>query len=77
MYSNGYRPADAFAVTPSDDTELALDGFYVGGAGVVNVVTEKGTETPFTCAAGTTIALGIRKIKSTSTTATLIVGYRN
>lgn len=62
------------AVTPSDSTFVNFDGLLVGGAGVVNVVDSLGVTTAITCQAGQLIPGKITQVKSTSTTATLIVG---
>lgn len=75
--NNSFVPPDAATITPSDTTEVGLVGIYVGGAGNVTVTTEKGNDVPYTnVPAGTTIVLGIRKVKATGTTATGIVGYK-
>lgn len=75
MYKNDLLPSDGATITPSDTAELGLIGFYVGGAGDVAVTTQKGTDIIYhACPVGTQIVLGIRHIKSTGTTATLITG---
>lgn len=72
-------PPDADEITKSDSTILQnCIGLYIGGAGDVNVVTEKGTTVLFEAVpAGTQISLGITKVLSTSTTASKIVGFYN
>ena len=75
-----------FTVTPSDTVDLApfsqnqaLTGvIYVGGAGNLVVAFSDGTLVNFTAAvAGFTIPIAVRRVNSTSTTATAIVAcYR-
>ena len=74
-----YTYDNAEAVTPSDSTVFSpvLDGFHVGVAGNVAVVTEAGSAVTLTaCLAGTIYPIRVSKIKSTGTTATTIVGLR-
>lgn len=68
---------DGVAITPADsDLARSVKGFYVGGAGNVAVVTASGTALTFTAVpAGTIIPLVCRRISSTSTTATAIIGF--
>jgi hypothetical protein len=70
---------DAFAVTPSDGTALTypIRGFHVGVAGNVALVTPGGTTVVFVgCVAGAYYPYAATYIRSTSTTATSIVGLR-
>lgn len=72
-------PAEhAFAVTPSDSADLAhvTRGLWVGGAGNISVDLNGGeTAVVFSgVAAGTMLPLAVTRVRSTSTTATLIVG---
>lgn len=63
------------AITPSDTVEHDIDGFYVGGAGNVAVTDAKGNVVTFTAPpVGTVINLRCKRIMSTNTTATLIIG---
>lgn len=66
----------AEAVTPNDSTVVAFDAFYVGGTGGdVSVITDRNQTVTFTgVPAGTIIPLKIVRVRSTSTTATGIVG---
>lgn len=69
----------AVAVTASDITEYApvLDAVFVGGAGDIAVVPANGSAAVvFTVPAGAIIPLAVKKINSTDTTATNIVGLR-
>lgn len=75
--------ARAVAVTPSDATDLSLaeanvgPTLYVGGAGNVSVETIGGDEVIFSgVAAGSFMPLQVRKVRSTGTTATLILQVR-
>ncbi|MGA0837813.1 MAG: spike base protein, RCAP_Rcc01079 family [Ilumatobacteraceae bacterium] len=64
------------AVTPSDSTDLTTlaRAIYVGGAGNVVAVQHDGTAVTFTgVPAGTVLPIAVRRINSTSTTATAIV----
>lgn len=66
---------DAFAVTPSDTTQLKANALYVGGAGNVAVVTEAGSTVTFTgVPAGTVLPIRVRQVLSSNTTATTILG---
>lgn len=66
----------AGVVTPSDATVLVVTrGLYIGGAGNVNVTME-GDQADVLFSgvpAGTVLPIRVSKVKSTSTTATLIV----
>lgn len=77
----------AFTITPSDSTDFGpcgkgtgtsanlTDAVYVGGAGDVAVVFEDGAVFTFKAVpVGTTIPVRARRINSTNTTATLLVG---
>lgn len=76
--TSGLSAGDAVNITPSDVDDHNLNGIYVGGTGNVNVVTDAGTTVLFSaCPVGTKIELLIKRVKSTSTTATLIVGFRS
>lgn len=84
MTTNATDPSYyAVAVTPSDSTSLlrtvagvnyAPRSIYVGGAGAVNVEWADGTNVTFSgVAAGQVLPIRPVKVRSTSTTATLIV----
>lgn len=67
--------SDAFAITPSDSTIFATipSALYVGGAGDVIVVTEKGTQVLFTSVpAGTTIPLRVTQVKAGSDASNIV-----
>lgn len=73
--SDPYR--EAFAVTPADGADLALytRGIWVGGAGNINLDTVGGNTILISgIQAGTLLPIRAKRIRSTSTTATLIVG---
>ncbi len=67
----------AAAVTPSDSTDLTnyTRAIYVGGSGniVVDMAGDGSTLTFSNVAAGTILPLQVKRIRSTSTTATAIV----
>ena len=67
---------DGFAITKSDDNELAqvTRGIYVGGAGNISLVTERGNTIVLKGALAGTI-LNVRAVKVlAATTATDLVG---
>ena len=70
-------PAEgAVAVTPSDSTDLTYmaRALYIGGAGNVNVDVADGTTVVFAgLSAGTILPVRVKRVRSTSTTATNIV----
>jgi hypothetical protein len=68
---------DFFAITPSDVTNFTnnIVGIYVGGAGTVVAVTENDAAISFVGAlAGTVLPIKCKRVNSTSTTATNLVG---
>lgn len=71
-----------FTITPSDTVDFAApeipDAIYVGGTGNIVVVMQDGTTKTLTgVLAGTVYPLsGLRRINSTSTTATAMLGLR-
>jgi hypothetical protein len=71
------QPASrAEAVTPSDSTDLTYvsRGLWVGGAGNVAVTMVSGDAVTFSgVVAGTLLPIRVSRVKSTSTTATLIL----
>lgn len=75
-FRNDNTPSGMVAVTPSDTAFHDLIGFQVGGAGVVSVLDSTGVTTSITCVAGQIISCRIQRINSTSTTATIIVGFK-
>ena len=71
-------PADKhFAITPHDSTNFTYStrGIYVGGAGNAVLVDEDGTTCTFTgLLAGVVYPFRCKRINSTNTTATNLVG---
>jgi hypothetical protein len=66
----------AVAVTPSDTTEFSTvtRALFVGGAGAVTALMADGTTCTFTgVTAGSVLPIRIRRVNSTSTTATNMV----
>lgn len=66
----------AVAVTVSDTVDFPeglCDALYVGGAGIVQAVFEDGSVVPFTAVAGEILRYRLRRVNSTSTTASLLV----
>lgn len=66
----------AASITPSDSTDLSgqCTAIYVGGTGDVTVVTIGGETVTFKAVpVGTTLRVNCSKVKSTGTTATLLL----
>ena len=65
----------AAVVTPADGSDIPVTkGLYVGGAGNVNVDFSSGPTVLFSgVPAGTVLPIRVKRVRSTSTTATLIV----
>lgn len=71
-----YSYTRAYAVTKSDTVNFEpgpCDALYVGGAGIVVAVFEDGTTVNFTAIAGGILPIRIKRVNSTTTTATLTV----
>lgn len=74
MY-NAYLPRAFAAITPSDATELFINGFMVAATGAVAAQPESGATVVFPyVAAGVWFPGRFTKILATGTTATGIVG---
>jgi hypothetical protein len=74
---SGSAPAtDGFAITKHDSTNFDVQcrAIFVGGAGVVAVVFPNDNLVNFTCVAGTVLPVRAKRVNSTNTTATLMVG---
>lgn len=72
---NGAVAQNAVALIKSDTTEIRALALYVGGAGDVAVQTAGGQTVTFSgMAAGTILPVECRKLMSTNTTATLVIG---
>jgi hypothetical protein len=74
---NSWSAAASFAITKHDTTDFAfyVRGIYVGGAGDVVVVNPDGSTCTFVgVPAGTILPVKARRVNSTSTTATSMVG---
>lgn len=68
----------AFAITPNDSTDLATAAraVYVGGSGDIRVQDLDGNDITLSGAvAGSTIPLAVKRVYSTNTTATNLVGF--
>ena len=62
------------AVTPSDSTLVGCRSLYVGGTGDVAITAHDGTSATFSAVpAGTILPVYCTTVKSTGTTATLII----
>lgn len=77
-YSHLESPAEgAFSITPNDSTDLTTStrSIYIGGDGDLNVDMIDGTTVLFTAVkAGSVIPIRVSRVRSTSTTATALVG---
>jgi hypothetical protein len=74
---NANTPSGFAAVTKSDSTFVDFMGIYVGGTGDVAVEDGAGNSTTFpSVPAGLIIPGRIRRVLSTGTTATNIVGFK-
>lgn len=69
---------DGVAVTKSDNTiyNPPLDAIYVAGAGDVTVITNAGNSLLITAVAGVILPIKCKKVMSTGTDATGIVGLK-
>ena len=68
---------DAVAITPNNSTAISFRAVWVGGTGAVKVTTKEGHDATFTAVpAGTLLPVGVVKVFSTGTTATLLLGLR-
>jgi len=79
MFAYAEVPQDWFTIAKSDSTEMPNNfvGLYVGGTGDVNVLMHSGNQVLFKAVpVGTYIPGKFRRIMSTSTTATLMLGAR-
>lgn len=66
------------ALTYSDDAQKPFDRLYVGGLGNVNVEGMDGNSALFSAVpVGTTLNVSGKRVLSTNTTATLIVGIKD
>lgn len=65
----------AAAITPSDTADQSYRAIYVGGAGNVSVITAGGNTVTFTAPpVGTILPVEVTRVRSTNTTATLLIG---
>jgi len=80
MASFGMSPdscaQSATSITPADsDLSLPMRSLYIGGSGNVRVTTVNGHDVTFVgVAAGTILPVSIKRVWTTSTTATNIIG---
>lgn len=66
---------DAKVITPSDTVFDGFTSLYVGGAGNLTIVLESGNTVLFTAVpVGTLLPVRGKRVNSTATTATLIIG---
>lgn len=79
MFNRGNIPSDCFVLTKSDTAEVSdrFVGLYVGGTGDITVINQSGQSVVFTaCPVGFELTCGgIKRVMSTGTTATLLVGF--
>ena len=77
-YERTYSANSAVSVTPSDTTDLGFTrAVYVGSTGDVAVTMVDGTSVVLrSVPTGAVLPIAVSKIKSTGTTATLIVAFK-
>ena len=63
---------DIWAVTPVSDRKLT-DAVKIGGAGTVVAVWQDDSQTTFTCVAGETLPVAIKRVNASGTSATALV----
>ena len=76
-YLNASNPGDdAFPITPNDGADLAepVRALLIGTAGALSVVTLTGTTRTFPGVPVGLFPIGVRRVRSTGTTATNIIG---
>lgn len=77
MLQNNIVAQSAEAVTPSDTTEIRALALYVGTGGTLRVVTANGDDVTFSGVPnGFLLPLEVRRVRSTTTTASNIVALR-
>lgn len=67
---------DVQAITPNDTTEQIYRMIYVTGAGDLAVTTWDGSDVTVAVPAGYEFKCAVRKVKSTGTTATGLIGFK-
>lgn len=78
MLNRAQIPTDCYAITKNDNADLPerICGLYVGGTGDVTVLTETSKTVTFSAVpVGTILPIAPRRVMSTGTTASLIVGF--
>ena len=76
MAPANYRYAEALTKHDSTNAASPFKAVWVGGAGIVALVTLTGEVVNFTCVAGSVLPVAGVRVNSTDTTATLMVGLR-
>lgn len=67
----------AFSITPNDSGSIYASSLYIGTGGDVRVLTESEDDVTFEgVAGGTVLPVRVKRVYSTSTTATGILGLR-
>ena len=78
VFNLTYNTARAITKSDTVDSEKINDHYptaiWVGGAGIVRAIMEDNTDVQFTCVAGTVLPIYAKRVMSTTTTATLMVG---
>lgn len=66
-----------FAITPNNDTDLAIipRAIFIGGAGDIAIRDELDNDVTYTVQAGQVLIFRARRVLSTGTTASNIVGW--
>jgi hypothetical protein len=77
MLQNNIVASSAVAVTPSDTGEIRALALYVGTGGALRVLTASGDDVTFSGVPnGFLLPLEVRRVYSTSTTASNVVALR-
>ena len=77
MLQNNIVASSAVAVTPSDTGEIRALALYIGTGGALRVLTASGDDVTFpNVPSGFLLPLEVRRVYSTSTTASNVVALR-
>jgi hypothetical protein len=73
-FTNDQVYTKGVAVTLSDTTEISAKALWVGGAGALSLITESGDTVLISgIPAGTLLPISCRSVRSTGSTATLVI----
>jgi len=72
-HAEAITKSDTVNLTTYDASKRLTDAVYVGGAGIVVAVFQDDSTAQFTAVAGEILPLAIKRVNSTTTSATLMV----